>query len=44
VDALLDDRALELGKYPEHLEERASSWGGGVDRLLFQIEVAPNRV
>src|ERR1700751_5866296 len=28
VDALPDDRALELGKYAEHLEERPSGWGG----------------
>jgi hypothetical protein len=44
VYAFLNDRALELCKYAEHLEERRPGGGGCVNRLLFEIEVAPNSV
>src|SRR6516165_4009542 len=44
MDPFLNNRALELGKYAEHLKQRASGRGGCVDRLLFQIEVAPGGV
>src|SRR5689334_17245136 len=44
MNALLNDRALELRKHTKHLEQRPSCWGGCVDRLLFEIEIAPNRV
>ena len=35
---------LELCKNAEHLKQRASGRGGCVDRLLFEIEVAPSGV
>ena len=35
---------LELCKNAEHLKQRASGRGGCVDRLLFEIEVAPGGV
>jgi hypothetical protein len=44
VDPFLNNSALELGKYAQHLEESAPGRGGCVDRLLFEIEVAPGGV
>jgi len=44
VYPFLDDRALELGKYAEHLEERPPGRGSSVDRLLFEIEIASGGV
>jgi hypothetical protein len=44
VYPFLNDCALELGKYAEHLKERPPCWGGCINRLLFEIEVAPNSV
>ena len=44
VDALLDDRALELGEYAKHLEQRPSGRRGRVDGLPFEIKVAPRAV
>ena len=44
VDPFLNDRALELCKYAEHLKECPSGRGGCINRLLFEIEVAPNGV
>src|SRR5215472_12838537 len=44
VYPFLDDRALELGKYAEHLEERSPGRGSSVDRLLFEIEIASGGV
>jgi hypothetical protein len=43
-DALLNDRALELGEHPEHLEQRASGRGGCVNHLLLEIQIAPGGV
>src|ERR1700730_11376785 len=40
----LNDRALEICKYAEHLKECPSSRGGCINRLLFEIEVAPTGV
>src|ERR1700730_16688185 len=40
----LNDRALEICKYAEHLKECPSSRGGCINRLLFEIEVAPSGV
>ena len=37
VYPFLDDCALELGKYAEHLEERPPGRGSSVDRLLFDL-------
>jgi len=42
-DPLLDDRALELGEHPEHLEQGASGWCRRVNRLVLKIEIAPDR-
>src|SRR5215471_19700258 len=44
VYPFLDDCALELGKYAEHLEERPPGRGSRVDRLLFEIEIASGGV
>ena len=44
VYPFMDDRALELGKYAEHLEERPPGRGSSVDRLLFEIEIASGGV
>ena len=44
LDPPLNDRALELGEDPEHLEEGAPGWGGCVDRLPLKIEITPDRV
>jgi hypothetical protein len=44
VYPLLNDRAVELRKYAEHLKECPSGRSGCINRLLFEIEVAPSGV
>jgi hypothetical protein len=44
VYPFLNYGTLELCKNAEHLKECASGRGGCVDRLLFEIEVAPGGV
>lgn len=39
VDPLSDNRPLELGEHPAHLENGLASWCGGVQALLMQILV-----
>ena len=42
--ALADDRALELGKYAEHLKHRLAGRRRGVEALLVQVQLDPERV
>ena len=42
--SLLDDRALKLGEYPHHLEHGLAGRGRGVEALLMQEQVDPERV
>jgi hypothetical protein len=44
VYPFLNDRALELCKDAEHLKECPSGGRGCINRLLFEIEVAPSGV
>jgi hypothetical protein len=41
---LADDRALELGKHAEHLKHRLAGRRRGVEALLMQIQLDPERV
>ena len=42
--ALADDRALELGKHAEHLKHRLAGRRRGVEALLMQVKLDPERV
>src|SRR5262249_36618418 len=44
ANALLNDRALELGKDTEHLKHRLAGRRGRVETLLMQKQVAAERV
>jgi hypothetical protein len=42
-DALADHRALELGEGTGHLEQQLTRRGGGIDRLLVELEIDADR-
>jgi hypothetical protein len=44
TNALLDDRALELGKDAHHLKHRLAGRGRGVEALLMQEQIDPQGV
>jgi hypothetical protein len=44
VYPFLNNRALELRKYAEHLKECPPGRGGCINRLLFEIKIAPSGV
>jgi hypothetical protein len=44
ADSFLDHGALELGKYTHHLKHGFAGRRGGVDPLLMQIQIDPQRV
>jgi hypothetical protein len=44
ADALLNDRAFELGKNAEHLKHGLACWRGRIEALLMQKQVDAERV
>jgi len=44
MDPFLNNRALELGKYAEHLKHRLAGRRRGVEALLVQVQLDPERV
>ena|SRR5215472_13959980 len=44
MNAIFDDGTLELGEHAEHLEQRAPSRRGCIDRLPIHVEIAAGTV